>query len=140
MRRTPLPARLLAAACALAAMTACAAGEDPAMVPGAASDAAVATAPDPVAPPVEPPSMPVEPPPRRMPGSGDGIERCDADAAREVIGREATADLVEEARSAAGADRVRTIKPGQMVTMEYHASRLTLDVDEHNIVVNVRCG
>lgn len=47
---------------------------------------------------------------------------------------------MEEARSAAGADRVRTIKPGQMVTMEYHASRLTLDVDEHNIVVNVRCG
>ena len=138
MRRTFLPARCLAIACLLAATTACAEPEATGSVADA-STADAATAANPSAPPVVPPPMAVEPPPQRMPGSG-GIERCDAEAAREVVGREATADLVEEARSAAGADRVRTIKPGQMVTMEYHASRLTLDVDENNIVVNVRCG
>lgn len=135
MRRTFLPARLVAIACVLAATTACAEPEPTAST----ADADAATAAEPAGPPVVPPPMAVEPPPKRMPGN-DGIQRCDAEAAREVVGREATADLVEEARSAAGADRVRTLKPGQMVTMEYHASRLTLDVDEDNIVVNVRCG
>ena len=116
MRRPFLPARCLAIACLLAATTACAEPEATGSVAtanGATADAA--TAANPSAPPVVPPPMAVEPPPQRMPGSG-GIERCDAEAAREVVGREATADLVEEARSAAGADRVRTIKPGQMVT------------------------
>lgn len=132
MRRSFLSARLWPVACVLLAATACAEPAD--------SVTATATVSDAGSPPVTPPPMAVEPPPRRMPGSGDAAQRCDADAAREVVGREATADLVEEARSAAGADRVRVLEPGQMVTMEYHPSRLTLDVDERNIVVNVRCG
>ena len=91
-------------------------------------------------PPVKPPRMAVEPPPRRMPGTDDPLQRCNAEAARGVIGREATADVVEEARLAAGADVVRTLTPGQMVTMEYHSSRLTLDVDDRNVIVGARCG
>lgn len=135
MRRTFLSARLWPVACVLLAATACAEPASPDSATATTSDAA----PEAALPPVTPPPMAVEPPPRRMPGSGEA-QRCDADAAREVVGREATADLVEEARSAAGADRVRVLEPGQMVTMEYHPSRLTLDVDERNIVVNVRCG
>lgn len=65
---------------------------------------------------------------------------CDADAARGVIGQVATAERVEEARLAAGAQVARTLEPGQMVTMEYHPSRLNLDVDEANVVTQVRCG
>ena len=50
------------------------------------------------------------------------------------------AEVVEQARIAAGADVVRTLKPGQVITMEYHASRLNLSVDENNVVVDVSCG
>lgn len=65
---------------------------------------------------------------------------CNAQAAREAVGQEATADVVERARSAAGAQSARVLKPGQMVTMEFNASRLNLDVDAGNVVTNVRCG
>ena len=65
---------------------------------------------------------------------------CDADAARGVVGEVATADVVERARRAAGAQIARTLKPGQMVTMEYHGSRLNIDVDAGNRITNVRCG
>lgn len=65
---------------------------------------------------------------------------CNAEAARSVIGQVATADVVERARAAAGAQIARVLKPGQMVTMEFHPSRLNLDVDATNTVTNVRCG
>ena len=77
---------------------------------------------------------------RRLPGADDPMHRCDAEAARIVLGQEATADVVEQARSLAGADRVRTLAPDQMVTMEYHPSRLNLIVDGSNVIVEVRCG
>lgn len=88
---------------------------------------------------LEPP-MPVEPPIPRDPGIDAAMERCDADAARDVVGEVATAEVVERARKAAGAELVRTLKPGQMVTMEYHFSRLNIDVDEDNVITGVRCG
>jgi hypothetical protein len=131
LRLFPLAALLLAA-------TACA--ESPAPAPPASQPPASPATATADAQPLKPPRMAVEPPPKRMPGAGDPIQRCDAEAARGAIGREATAEVVEEARLAAGADVVRTLSPGQMVTMEYHASRLTLDVDDANVVVDVRCG
>lgn len=66
---------------------------------------------------------------------------CDAEAAKpEVIGKAATAEVIERARTAAGARLARVIKPGQMVTMEYIEGRLNIDVDESNVIVNLRCG
>lgn len=90
--------------------------------------------------PVKAPPIPDEPPPRRMPGSDETLNECNPDAARGAIGQEATADVVEQARVAAGANVVRTLKPGQVITMEYHASRLNLSVDDANVVVDVSCG
>ena len=111
MTRRALP---LATALALA-LTACATPANPA-------------APKP--PPTEPPPSPMPPP----------QAACNPEAARPFIGQVATADVVEKARVAAGAQIVRTLKPGQMVTMEYHSSRLTLDVNEGNVVTGTRCG
>jgi hypothetical protein len=65
---------------------------------------------------------------------------CDPQAAREVVGQLASADVVEKARVLAGAQIARTLKPGQMVTMEYHASRLNVDVNEGNVITGLRCG
>ena len=82
------------------------------------------------------------PAPTPAPGVGDDAfaASCDADAATSAVGKAASAQVLEEARIAAGAQVARILKPGQVVTMEYHASRLNLHVDEHGIVVRVLCG
>lgn len=81
------------------------------------------------------PTTPAPPPPAE-----NDMDSCNADTARPVIGKTATAEVVEEARKAAGAGIARTLKPGQVVTMEYRADRLNIDVDERNVITNVRCG
>jgi hypothetical protein len=65
---------------------------------------------------------------------------CDAAKASGFVGRKADEALVEQARQAAGAERARVLAPGTMVTMEYLAGRLNLDVDAGGIVQGVRCG
>jgi hypothetical protein len=77
------------------------------------------------------------PPP---PGSAPTELGCNADAARGMVGQTASADVVEKTRMAAGAQVARTLKPGQMVTMEYLAGRLNIDVDANNVITSVRCG
>lgn len=90
----------------------------------------------PVAAPADaaPPGTAPTPAPAPMPAA------CNAEAARGAIGQTASAEVVEQARLAAGAAIARTLKPGQMVTMEYHGGRLNLDVDADNVVTGVRCG
>ena len=65
---------------------------------------------------------------------------CNAEAVRSLVGLPATSAAIEQARSAAAADSVRTLKPGQATTMEFNGNRLNVDVDTNNIVTNVRCG
>lgn len=66
--------------------------------------------------------------------------QCNEKAARFALGQIADAKLAEEARVRAGAQRVRMVRPGQMVTMEFDAGRLTMDVDAAGRVSGVRCG
>jgi hypothetical protein len=93
----------------------------------------------PVMPAPQPPQSDAPPTPENAMDDEDAAA-CNADAARPAIGKTATADVVEQARIAAGAEVARTLKPGQMVTMEYHPSRLNIDVDADNRITNVRCG
>ncbi len=65
---------------------------------------------------------------------------CQAEPAQAVIGQSATASVVEQARQRAGAQSARVLRPGQVVTLEFDASRLNLDVDASGGVVRVRCG
>jgi hypothetical protein len=88
------------------------------------------------APPMSKP-LPAEP----VPGTSPSLEgECDAKAAQAYIGKTASAEVVAQAKAAAGAAHVRTLKPGQMVTMEFRAGRLNLDVDGNNVITNARCG
>lgn len=66
--------------------------------------------------------------------------QCNADAAQHHVGHAATAEMVEAARKDAGADRVRTLKPGQVVTMEYLAGRLNLYLDADGMIERIACG
>ena len=65
---------------------------------------------------------------------------CNAEAAQAAIGKAATPDVVEQARVDAGADVARVLVPGQVVTMEFLAGRLNVNVNERNAVVGLTCG
>ncbi len=66
--------------------------------------------------------------------------RCDAGPAQSAVGQSSTARNVESARVAAGARMARILRPGQMVTKEYDAERLNLDVDAKGHILAARCG
>jgi hypothetical protein len=48
--------------------------------------------------------------------------------------------MMEAARKDAGAERVRALKPGQAVTMEYLAGRLNLYLDASGRIERIGCG
>lgn len=83
----------------------------------------------------DPPQVPPAPPPPVLDGVG-----CDAAGAQFAVGKEAGEQLIAQARTEARAQRVRTVRPGQAVTMEYDGSRLTLDIDAGGRVVRASCG
>ncbi len=66
--------------------------------------------------------------------------QCDAEAAQAHVGHAATPDMIEAARKDAGADSVRTLKPGQVVTLEYLAGRLNLYLDANGNIERIACG
>ena len=72
------------------------------------------------------------------PGRGDN--ECKAADAQFAVGQNADAALLEQARQRSGSRIARILRPGQMVTMEYSAERLNLDVDASGKVASVRCG
>lgn len=68
------------------------------------------------------------------------VFQCNADGARFAVGQQLSPQLEAAARVRAGAGLVRTLKPGQVVTMELNGARLNLDVDARGRVTDVRCG
>jgi len=83
----------------------------------------------------------VEEPPMNPPPASSGDDgSCRQEPARRYIGEVATPEVVEEARIASSSRFVRTLRPGQVVTMEYNGDRLNIDVDAANVITNVRCG
>lgn len=75
---------------------------------------------------------PMPPPP---PGTA-----CNAEGAQFAVGQRAAASMVEEARQRSGSYMARVLWPKQVVTMEFNAQRLNLDVDAAGVVQRVRCG
>lgn len=66
--------------------------------------------------------------------------QCDAERARWAIGREASAEVVEEVRAATQSQHVRVIHPGQAVTMDFSPVRVNIHVNERNAITRVTCG
>ena len=82
----------------------------------------------------EPQVPPAPPPPQLTPAA------CDEAAAQFAVGQVASAALAEQVRQRAGAQRVRTVRPGDMITMEFDPGRLNLELDAAGKVARVRCG
>lgn len=69
-----------------------------------------------------------------------GAGTCDAAAAHGFVGRPGSDTNLEQARVAARAGRLRRVRPGEAVTMDYRADRLTATLDADGIVRTLRCG
>ncbi len=80
-------------------------------------------------------SNPPPPAPAPMPTTA-----CRPDAARALVGREATAANIERLRIDSGATTVRVLKPNSPATMDFREDRLNVMVDDRNFVKEVSCG
>ncbi len=65
---------------------------------------------------------------------------CSGPPAQMVVGQNSTAKVVEEARVRSGAQMARVLRPDQIVTKEFDATRLNLQVDANGRIVAARCG
>jgi Peptidase inhibitor I78 family len=65
---------------------------------------------------------------------------CNADRLSGLAGRPATAELAAEAQRLSGAARLRWIRPGDVVTMDFSAQRLNIHLDAQNRVDHFVCG
>jgi hypothetical protein len=65
---------------------------------------------------------------------------CNADAAQSHVGKPATDANIEAAFKASGAKTMRSIKPGQAVTMDYREDRLNVHQDASGNIERISCG
>lgn len=65
---------------------------------------------------------------------------CDPAPGQWAVGQIADEALVAKVRADTHSDRVRVIRPGMAVTMDWREDRLNLEVDADNRVLTVRCG
>jgi len=86
--------------------------------------------------------MPIEnaPPHPATYAAPEPAATCNADAAHDAVGKQATDEVVEKARVAAGAATTRVIHPNQPVTMDYRGDRLNVQVDAKDKIVGTSCG
>lgn len=122
-----LPLRFPIALLALAALGACASPSS-----GPVESASVA------APAAEPAAQPAEPA-TAPPAAEEPAMTCQADKGQWAIGQIADEALVAKVKADTTSDRVRVIRPGMAVTMDYREDRVNLDVDADNRVTGVRC-
>jgi hypothetical protein len=66
--------------------------------------------------------------------------QCDASTLGWAVGQVADDALVERARTEAGAQSVRVLRPGMMVTREFNGTRLNIRVDNERKVLATSCG
>jgi len=69
-----------------------------------------------------------------------GHSRCESKAAEFSIGQKASPQLLEQARTRAGAQNARILKPNDMITLEYRSDRLNLNTDDNLVITRVNCG
>jgi hypothetical protein len=81
-----------------------------------------------------PPADTPETPPARLAG------QCDAAAVQDLVGKPASSELGADALTRSHAAVMRWLRPGQIVTMEYRADRLNLNLDAQNVVARIGCG
>ncbi|MEO8367137.1 MAG: I78 family peptidase inhibitor [Pseudoxanthomonas sp.] len=65
---------------------------------------------------------------------------CDATNVTAAVGRLPSVEVVEAARKDAGAEVVRTLRPGQAITREFRIGRLNLVLDAEGRIASAHCS
>lgn len=65
---------------------------------------------------------------------------CDAAAAQDLIGRQASAPMGQRLLAATGARVLRWAPPRSALTMDYVTDRLTVEYDEAMVIRRISCG
>lgn len=65
---------------------------------------------------------------------------CGADKVARFVGQDDRPNMRILLRAPVGHDRIRWIKPGDVITQDYRADRLNVIFDEQGRVAAVRCG
>jgi hypothetical protein len=78
--------------------------------------------------------------PVEMRGDNHAPRECHNEPLKRFVGRPGDAGAIEAARRASGARSVRVMRPGESMTMDFRADRLTVVVDEHRIIARASCG
>lgn len=67
--------------------------------------------------------------------------QCDLQAVQHLVGQPYSPELLEQARTLAGAGEARMLWPDSTITKEYQMGRLNVIVDRQtNRVLHLRCG
>jgi hypothetical protein len=66
--------------------------------------------------------------------------QCNTDRLSGLVGRPATPELGTRAQRLSGAARLRWIRPGDVVTMDFSPQRLNVHLDAQNRVDHFACG
>lgn len=84
--------------------------------------------------------MPKQPPgvPDRTPQRAE--DGCGAELLGGYIGRDADAATMTSIAKLVEHDRIRTIRHGEAVTMDYRPDRLNVELGEDGRIARVRCG
>ena len=69
-----------------------------------------------------------------------GIGTCNAEPAQSYVGKPASDANIEAAFKASGAKTLRSIKPGQAVTMDYREDRVNVYQDASGNIERIGCG
>jgi hypothetical protein len=57
-----------------------------------------------------------------------------------AVGSTFTRELGEKIREQSGSTVVRVLHPGEVVTMEFRSDRVSITVDDKNVIAQVTCG
>lgn len=87
-----------------------------------------------------PPTGASEPTATTPPSMEEAPMTCQADKGQWAVGQLADEALVAKVKSDTKSERMRVIKPGMAVTMDFREDRVNLEVDADNRVISVRCG
>lgn len=73
-------------------------------------------------------------------GPPPGPGPCRSEPLAQFVGQPASAELAERMMRASGASTVRWVPKGGVVTMEFNAERITVQLDGSNRVEHASCG
>lgn len=65
---------------------------------------------------------------------------CDGQAVQNLVGQQYSESLDSDIQSGAGANQIRVLKPGQVMTMEYNPGRVNVIIEDNGAISAIRCG